>query len=513
MIIRFHFGSDASVTDLGWYLDDVRVTTPQSTVPLFRHTTRLPATADTVGPYVVTTEITDDGLITGAWLYYRSTGQFTVSPLRLVSGITYAGAIPGHPTGSTVSYFLRARDDVGNVATDPADAPDGLYSFEVRDRPQQLGPVPEFLFFTGEEGGSLSDTLMISNLGLLPLAFSLTDSCVGEIHEGFHEIITDSAGDVSPSCPDVVGLRAGPAGDLLRFEVCFASRRPETTFALISLDVDQDPTTGSSPPGFGLGSPDHDVGSEVELLVDGPNVFGSQFGIPFPSAIALAGGTLLCVSPLTIGETEISFEMPSSLLDDDGNMNVALLAFSDHVTASEVDWAPRRGHGTIGRCGPALWLSTSPGAGSVPAESSVPLAITVDARFLEPGAYEALIFLATDDPTRPLVTIPVSFHVAALSSPPGELPTRLVLRAAPNPFDRAVTLSFGLPEPTRARLVLFDLAGRRVRTLVEGGFPAGWHRALWGGDDDHGRRVAWGPYVGRLVTGRGSVTVRLVKRP
>ncbi|MBN1424315.1 immune inhibitor A [Candidatus Fermentibacteria bacterium] len=514
VIVRFHFGSDAYLTDIGWYIDDVVMTTPQSTIPLFRNTVQLQNTADTAGPYVVTSEITDDGGIAGASLLYRLVdSRFAMVPMHLASGVTYLGEIPGHPVGSTIEYFLRAADIDGSVVTDPPCAPDSLFAFSVVDQPQQLGPLPASLFFSGEEGGSLCDTLLIQNLGLIPLAFAIFDSCVGEAQSGMSDIITDPLGDVSAACPDVVALRAGIQADAVVFQVVLAPGRPETTFTIISLDLDQNPDTGARPPAFGLGSPYHDVGAEVDIIIDPTNLYGAQYGITTPSAIVIASDAVIGAYPLDIDPNEIGFSLPLATLADDGSMNLCLLAFSDYASFSEVDFVPDRGHGVIGSCGNALWLSADPDSGSVPGEQTTPVIITADAHYLMAGQYEALLYVATNDPTAPVTAIPVTFQVASLSGDsPLELPARLTVHAAPNPFDCDVALFIGLPQEGWVTLRVYDLLGRRIRTLQDGVLSAGWHEASWKGDDDSGRTVASGLYIGRVVTPRGVGTLRMVKK-
>ena len=49
------------------------------------------------------------------------------------------------------------------------------------------------------------------------------------------------------------------------------------------------------------------------------------------------------------------------------------------------------------------------------------------------------------------------------------------------------------------RAAVFDLDGRRVRTLRSGHATAGVHRATWDGRDDAGRRLASGVYLLRLL--------------
>jgi len=73
----------------------------------------------------------------------------------------------------------------------------------------------------------------------------------------------------------------------------------------------------------------------------------------------------------------------------------------------------------------------------------------------------------------------------------------------PNPFNPSTVIRFSLPEPTGCRLAVYDLAGRRVRTLLVESLPAGRHRVRWAGLDDQGRRVGSGTYIYELQTDRG----------
>ncbi|MBM3286061.1 MAG: hypothetical protein FJY88_01740 [Candidatus Eisenbacteria bacterium] len=66
---------------------------------------------------------------------------------------------------------------------------------------------------------------------------------------------------------------------------------------------------------------------------------------------------------------------------------------------------------------------------------------------------------------------------------------------SPNPFSPSTAISFSLPEEGPVRLQLFDVAGRRVRSLVDGILREGEHEVHWGGTDDEGSRLAQGVYL------------------
>ena len=71
---------------------------------------------------------------------------------------------------------------------------------------------------------------------------------------------------------------------------------------------------------------------------------------------------------------------------------------------------------------------------------------------------------------------------------------------APNPFNPSTTIQFALPEATYVRLEIYNVAGQRVRTLIDGLRPAGHHIVQWNGRSEQGQPVASGLYFYRLTT-------------
>jgi hypothetical protein len=94
----------------------------------------------------------------------------------------------------------------------------------------------------------------------------------------------------------------------------------------------------------------------------------------------------------------------------------------------------------------------------------------------------------------------------------GTMPGALALHgAAPNPFRTSTRIAFDLPAATAARLEVYDVTGRLVRTLASGELPAGRHRSAWSGRDDRGRPVAGGIYFVRLQAGDRELTRRVLR--
>ena len=84
--------------------------------------------------------------------------------------------------------------------------------------------------------------------------------------------------------------------------------------------------------------------------------------------------------------------------------------------------------------------------------------------------------------------------VTGLDDP--EMPARYALyQNAPNPFNPVTEVRYDVPAPGgRVTLAIFDLSGRRVRTLVDGHETSGEKRVVWNGTDSSGGRVASGVY-------------------
>ena len=80
-----------------------------------------------------------------------------------------------------------------------------------------------------------------------------------------------------------------------------------------------------------------------------------------------------------------------------------------------------------------------------------------------------------------------------------DTPVTYVLRGvSPNPFNPMTRVSYASPTESRVRLAVYNVAGRHVRTLVDGEVGPGYHVAVWDGRDDRGVEVGSGVYFCRM---------------
>lgn len=80
----------------------------------------------------------------------------------------------------------------------------------------------------------------------------------------------------------------------------------------------------------------------------------------------------------------------------------------------------------------------------------------------------------------------------------------------PNPFNPTTTIDFNMPSSQEVKLVLYDLNGREVRTLLNEKQGAGLHSVVWDSRDDAGNTMPSGVYFYQLTAGSYSTTKKLM---
>ena len=92
------------------------------------------------------------------------------------------------------------------------------------------------------------------------------------------------------------------------------------------------------------------------------------------------------------------------------------------------------------------------------------------------------------------------------------LPTSRLYRNYPNPFNPSTTISFELAADTseNTELIIYNLKGQKVRTLVSGHLTSGRHSAFWNGLNDAQKAVTSGIYLYKLQSGDYTATRKMI---
>ncbi|MFH1689804.1 MAG: FlgD immunoglobulin-like domain containing protein [Candidatus Eisenbacteria bacterium] len=154
-------------------------------------------------------------------------------------------------------------------------------------------------------------------------------------------------------------------------------------------------------------------------------------------------------------------------------------------------------------------------AGTSPAEFTLEFD---DAGAAQDSLYSAVLTLRTrDDATvhgwahlDSLVVHLSAFVQNGLSVPENEVTHFALAFGSANPFRDEAVLVLTMPDNGRALVQVYDVTGRRVRTLIAGELQAGSHRVEWDGRDDSGRPCASGVYLSRASCERDVDSRKLV---
>jgi len=80
----------------------------------------------------------------------------------------------------------------------------------------------------------------------------------------------------------------------------------------------------------------------------------------------------------------------------------------------------------------------------------------------------------------------------------------------PNPFNPSTKIEYDLPKATHIRLIIYDLLGRQIRTLIDTQQPAGQFQTTWYGTKEFNLPVAAGVYFCRMEAGEFVKVIKLL---
>ena len=92
-----------------------------------------------------------------------------------------------------------------------------------------------------------------------------------------------------------------------------------------------------------------------------------------------------------------------------------------------------------------------------------------------------------------------------------KIPEKFILHPPyPNPFNPSTTLRYDLPEQATVNIIIYDMLGRQVRTLVNTTQEAGFKSVIWNATNDFGNPVSAGVYLYQIQAGEFVQTRKMV---
>ena len=88
-----------------------------------------------------------------------------------------------------------------------------------------------------------------------------------------------------------------------------------------------------------------------------------------------------------------------------------------------------------------------------------------------------------------------------------------LLRNYPNPFNPSTNLEYSIAKTGNVKLVVYDILGNKIKTIVNSEMQPGNYKAYWNGRDLNNKQVASGVYLITLqtITGIKTIKVELLK--
>ena len=317
------------------------------------------------------------------------------------------------------------------------------YLFRLK-QPSDIAVAPSSFQETATELQLLTRTLTIANVGSGDLTFSLdatilppptsaaADQPAGVAsltngplaHQPLRTVVVDPDGDAGGDpVVDVNRIDAVSDEDTVTIRLFFS----EDTFVpevvgYIHLDVDQDPSTGSSPEAR-AGRSGQDIGFDFFL---------SLFSLPTTGLVQVraANGNLITeVGARYIGQSVEVVVPLSALGNDDGDMDVSMALGN---LSGPTDWAPDVGHGTLGALVP--WVCFDRTAGIVAPGASQDVTIELNClRDLGPETHTAEVVISSNDPDENPVIVPVTLQVVDAGPPD--------IQVTPTSFDEVLGIN------------------------------------------------------------------------
>jgi len=459
--------ADPSVDSwLDGFVDEVRISNVVRNFagpPVIQSVTVLPNQPSTLTSYPVTVTVfplNAGGSITSAVLKYRTdtTGAFTSVTMTPVGGNSYAGSIPGQPFKTRIQYYVVCTDNNGLISTSPSDAEAATnptyYSFWVYQ------PFAKTLDLTFEEAPGKPLDHSPNNAKIIThkiLEYS-TDHPTGggqyslllQAHPG---VLIDSNW-VEAESPFLAAEEF-----VLDCWVKADSADLHATRIIINPSSEQDWNNANFELSFRNGAA-------------GQPVYTARYWHS-------AGAVVL--QDTAIAKTSHVGKWRHIILERNKTNGIFAMEIRDENDR--------------------LLYKTMNVENRAPLMAGAPLRIG-RSWFLDYDPWYVPPFRGKIDNVKVYNYPAAGIAVDVWDATANEIPWKFDLEQNyPNPFNPSTEIRFTIPKFQHVSLVVYDVLGRKVKTLVNEERHAGQHRVSWNGTNDYGASVSTGVYFYELKAG------------
>lgn len=443
---------------------------------------------DLLGPYIVTATVTAAAPLAAVKLIYGHNGVFSDTLEMVPGGEAYSAAIAGTGTPATYRYYIFAEDAGGLASALPEGAPAQFYSFTTG--PDQTPPqivhtplgVANWYNLPVLLSAEVSDNYAVQRVwveyqinGSARPFFELPHQ-QGDLYSGFFPFDSSTV-----QIGDLIDYRI-----LARDNAAAANQAvhpPEGyhSFPVMNIFRTTRQVNIPIPDGDPLGVEDvfYISGTQDMAIVDVDFVFRASHSWVGDLSVQLSAPdgqqiTLINRPGVPASQFGCPGNGPEITLDDEAAESIETIVFGDdELVSGTFRPDPDELSAFDSRDPEGIWLLT-----------------VADNEFQDSGSILEWGFVFTLE------------KITALSANQPALPaTTYLFPNYPNPFNPATVISYQLSAASDVELSIFDLLGRKVRTLVQQSLPAGTHTMRWDGRDAHGRPLSSGIYICNLTAG------------
>jgi len=235
--------------------------------------------------------------------------------------------------------------------------------------------------------------------------------------------------------------------------------------------------------------------------------------LPVADTQNLVGDGTLFISETMFQPGEL-FEVPVMLTNGDNllSFEIDLSYESEAIILESIAWSDLIGHFTIEENYEAGSIKVA-GLGTEPdGEEGVfaTVSLFIASSFTD-ESFDVTINKYRINESDPVEDVVVTFTNSALGIDANTIPTVYALHQNyPNPFNPTTHVKYALPETGNVQIMIYDLMGRKVRTLINSEQNAGFKTLQWNATNDRNEPVSAGLYLYTIQAGEFRQTKKMV---